>query len=81
MKYCDNLTPEMLKIKQVQDGYSTKSGINVGDGLVHGHVDQAPAQTEVGQHQQAFLQPLVEHQQGLAAPSAHRVEAQENQSF
>lgn len=45
----------------------TKSGVDISDGLVHGHVDQAPPQAEVRQHQQAFLQPLVEHQQRLAA--------------
>lgn len=49
------------------DGIFTKSGVDVSDGLVHGHVDQAPPQAEVRQHQQAFLQPLVEHQQRLAA--------------
>lgn len=43
----------------------TKSGINISNSLVHGHVYQASPQAEVREHQQAFLQPLIEHQQRL----------------
>ena len=43
----------------------TKSGIDVGDCLVHGHVYEPPAQAEVREQQQQLLQPLVERQQRL----------------
>lgn len=43
----------------------TKSGIDVCDSLVHGHVDEPSAQAEVREHKEAFLQALVEHQQRL----------------
>lgn len=44
----------------------TKSGINISNSLVHGHVYQSSPQAEMREHQQAFLQPLVDHQQRLA---------------
>lgn len=60
----------LVKMEDYCSRYHTESGVNVCDSLVHGHVDKTPAQAEVGQNQQAFLQPLVEHQQRL--PAARR---------
>lgn len=44
----------------------TKAGIHISNSLVHGHVYQPPSQAEVREHQQDFLQPLIEHEQRLA---------------
>ena len=43
----------------------TESGVDVGDGLVHGHVYQAPAQAVVGEGKQQALKQLVTLVQAL----------------
>lgn len=49
-----------------EDAVLTKPGINICNCLIHGHVYQSSPQAEVREHQQQFLQPLIEHQQRLA---------------
>lgn len=49
----------------------TEPGVNISNGLIHGHVDEAAAQAEVREHQQAFLQPLIERQQRLTTRHTH----------